>query len=239
MRIIKVIATDPQTKKKQTFSFGTASQGKEIVTVKGGRLNAYMDFCFSEETENVGDVEVVFDLDGTEYSLSKLHGDDKTRLVLKKNAEGRWQVVARNKNALNYIEQILHDSLQDVLRLAYVNNLSVENFHGDLSQFEEIKMLTEVKEEIEESSLKARRQREDVYSRVRQYASLPAESVTAEQLDKTDEQLSALSQEIAAVTAQLVEMKAGQSVGGIRREIATKLEEAQKSYRTSPHTRKK
>ncbi len=231
MRIIKVIATDPQTKKKQTFSFGTASQGKEIVTVKGGRLNAYMDFCFSEETENVRDVEVVFDLDGTEYSLSKLHGDDKTRLVLKKNAEGRWQVVARNKNALNYIEQILHDSLQDVLRLAYVNNLSVENFHGDLSQFEEIKMLTEVKEEIEESSLKARRQREDVYSRVRQYASLPAESVTAEQLDKTDEQLSALSQEIAAVTAQLVEMKAGQSVGGIRREIAAKLEEAQKSYR--------
>src|SRR5699024_4750489 len=69
-----------------------------------------------------------------------------------------------------------------------------------------------------------------VYSRVRKYASLPAESVTAEQLDKTDEQLSALSQEIAAVTAQLVEMKAGQSVGGMRREIATKLEEAQKSY---------
>lgn len=85
MRLSKVVAYDPQTKEKQIFTFGTAIEGKGVVTSKGGRLNSYLEFCFREDADNTRDVEVEFLVDADEYSLGRIHGEDgTTRTILKK-----------------------------------------------------------------------------------------------------------------------------------------------------------
>ena len=234
MRISKVVAIDPQTKEKQTFTFGTASEGKEICTSKGGHLNAYLEFCFKEESENQKDVEAYFDLDGERYSLARLHNEDgTTRSVLKKYSDGRWNVVARNQNAVSQIEEVLQEQLSDMLKMQYVNNKAVENFHGDLSLFDEIRMLTQVKEEIFSSSRAARAQKDRAVKLVKEYSALGNLPVlSSEKLDELNADLNALSRDITVATAQLGEMRAKQTVGNIHTDIAQKLEEAQSKYKT-------
>jgi len=233
MRISKVIAIDPQTKEKQTFTFGTASQGKEICTSKGGHLNSYLEFCFKEESENQKDVEVTFDLDGEQYSLARLHNEDgTTRSVLKKHVDGRWTVAARNKNAVTFVEDILQEQLADMLKMHYVNNKAVENFHGDLFLFDEIRMLSEVKDEILTSSREARDLKERAVKRVKEYSALgELPTVSPEKLDEINADLDTLSRDITVATAQLGELKAKQTVGNIHTDIAQKLEDAQRKYK--------
>lgn len=234
MRISKVIATDSQTREKQIFTFGTASQGKEVVTAKGGHLNSYLEFCFKEESENMKDVETVFTLDADEFSLSRIHNEDgTTRSVLKKKVNGRWQVVARNQNAVPYIEEILREQMPQLIKMDYVNNIAIENFHGDLSVFEEIKMLSEVKDEILQSSREARAMKEQAVQRVKEFARGGAvPKVTTDELNAVTEELDAVSRDITVMTAQLGELKAKQTVNNIHTDIAAKLEDAQRKYKT-------
>ena len=97
MRICKVVATDVKTEEKRIYTFGTAADGKRLVTNGGGKLNNYLEFCFKEDVECVKDVEVEFSVNGEEFSLSRLHNEDgTTRSVLKKKEDGSWQVVARS-----------------------------------------------------------------------------------------------------------------------------------------------
>lgn len=232
MRISKVIATDSQNKETQTFIFGTASEGKKVCTTKGGHLNSYLEFCFKDESENQKDVEVVFALNEEEFSFSRIHNEDgTTRNVLKKKVDKRWQVVARNKNALTYVEDILQEQLADMLKIDYVNNIAVENFHGDLSVFDQIKMLTEVKEEILSSSAEARARKDDAMQRLKEYAQGGLNiGVTADQLNAVSAELDGLSRDLTVATAQLGELKARQTVSSIHVDIAKKLEEAQQKY---------
>mgnify|MGYP006907998461 CR=1 FL=1 len=129
MRLSKVVAYDPQTKERQLFTFGTASDGRSVVTSKGGRLNSYLEFCFREDVDNAKDVEVEFQLNGDSYSLSRIHGEDgSTRSILKKRVDERWQVVARSK-AIPYLQSLVSEQFADVLKQDYINNKTVENFH--------------------------------------------------------------------------------------------------------------
>lgn len=228
MKICKVIATDPQGD-KQVFTFGTAAEGQAIDTTRGGKLNSYLEFCFREQSENVKDVEVEFFAGEEEFSLSRLHNEDgTTRTVLKKRVDGRWQVVARTK-AVAYIEQILNEQLVDMLRVDYVNNIAVDNFHGNLFSFDQIKMLADVQQSVEESTAQAKALQENALSKVRAYAGTQ-QSVSTEQIDQINDELAEISQQIAVATAELGELKAKQVVSAFNQDIAHELEIAQQKY---------
>ena len=228
MKICKVIAIDPQGD-KQVFTFGTATQGKSITTTRGGKLNSYLDFCFREQAENLKDVEVEFFAGEEEFSLARLHNEDgTTRTVLKKRIDGHWQVVARTK-ALAYIEQILNEQLTDILRVDYVNNIAVENFHGNLYSFDQIKMLADVQQSIEQSTEQAKAMQQTAISKVRAYTA-NSQGVSAEDIDKINDQLAQISQQIAVATAELGELKAKLVVSQFRQDIANQLEIAQQKY---------
>ena len=228
MKICKVIAIDPQGD-KQVFTFGTAAQGKSITTTRGGKLNSYLDFCFREQAENLKDVEVEFFAGEEEFSLSRLHNEDgTTRTVLKKRVDGHWQVVARTK-ALAYIEQILNEQLTDILRVDYVNNIAVENFHGNLYSFDQIKMLAEVEQTVTASAEQAKALQQNAISKVRAY-SANSQVVSAEDIDNINDQLAQVSQQIAVATAELGELKAKLVVSQFRQDIANELEIAQQKY---------
>lgn len=233
MRISKVIAIDSQTKEKQIFTFGTAGEGKEIVTSCGGHLNSYLEFCFKEESENLRDVETVFTLDDEEFSLSRIHGEDgTTRRVLKKRVDGRWQVVARNQNAVPYVEEILKEQVPQLIKMDYVNNIAIDNFHGDLSVFDEIKMLSEVKDEILKSSAEVRGMKDKAMSRVKAYTQSGVAAPSTEELNSITEELETISKDVTIATAQMGELKAKYAAGNVRNDIAGKLEEAQRKYKT-------
>lgn len=232
MRISKVIATNSQTKEKQIFTFGTASDGKEVVTSKGGHLNSYLDFCFNESSVNQKDVETLFSLDDDEFSLSRLHNDDgTTRSILKRKVDGRWQVVARNQKSIPYIEEIVREQLPDMLKMNYVNNNSISNFAGRLSAFDEIKMLSEVRDEILRSSADARAQNDKAIRRVREYAQNVGAPLSADDINAVTEELESVAHDISVATAQLGELKAKNTVSNIHVDIARRLEDAQQQYK--------
>lgn len=228
MKICRVIATDPQGD-KQVFSFGTATDGKAIDTTRGGKLNSYLEFCFKEQSENVKDVEVEFFAGEDEFSLARLHNEDgTTRTVLKKRVDGHWQVVARTK-AVQYIEQILNEQLVDMLRMDYVNNIAVDNFHGNLFGFDQIKMLVDVQQSVEESSAQAKALQQNAMDKVRAYSGTPT-GVSAEQIDEINDELANVSQQIAVATAELGELKSKQVAFALSQDIANDLDIAQQKY---------
>lgn len=228
MKICRVIATDPQGD-KQVFSFGTATDGKAIDTTRGGKLNSYLEFCFKEQSENVKDVEVEFFAGEDEFSLARLHNEDgTTRTVLKKRVDGHWQVVARTK-AVQYIEQILNEQLVDMLRMDYVNNIAVDNFHGNLFGFDQIKMLVDVQQSVEESSAQAKALQQNAMDKVRAYSGTPT-GVSAEQIDQINDELANVSQQIAVATAELGELKSKQVAFALSQDIANDLDIAQQKY---------
>lgn len=231
MRISKVIATNSQTKEKQIFTFGTASDGQEVVTSKGGHLNSYLEFCFNESSANQRDVETLFSLDDDEFSLSRMHNEDgTTRSVLKRKVDGRWQIVARNQKTIPYIEDILQEQLPDMLTMNYVNNSAIGNFAGKLSSFDQIKMLSEVRDEILRSSADARAQNDKAIRRVREYALNAGTPLTAEDINAVTEELESVAHDITVATAQLGELKAKSTVSNIHVDISNRLEDAQQKY---------
>ena len=231
MKISKVVATDPQSNERYVFTFGTAATGKGVVTTKGGRLNSYLEFCFREELECTKDVEVEFSIDGEEFSLSRLHNvDGSARSVLKKMVDGHWQVVARTR-AIGYIEELIAGKVSDILNVDYINNRAVENFHGDLRTFDEIRILHEVQDSIVKSSAAAKKAKENALNKVREYSALPTATAKPEELDALNAELDAVSQEITVATAQLGELKAKRNVDGLRSGIADELEIAQQKYK--------
>ncbi|MBO5866787.1 MAG: hypothetical protein J6Q55_01875, partial [Clostridia bacterium] len=196
---------------------------------RGGKLNSYLDFCFREHAENVKDVEVEFFAGDDEFSLSRLHNEDgTTRTVLKKRIDGHWQVVARTK-ALGYIEQILNEQLVDILRVDYVNNIAVDNFHGNLFSFDQIKMLADVQQSVDQATEQAKALQQEALSKVRAY-NATNQTVSTEDIDKINDELAKLSQEIAIATAELGELKAKQVVSAFNQDIANELEIAQQKY---------
>ena len=231
MKISKVVATDPQTNEKHVFTFGTAAEGKDVVTTKGGRLNSYIDYCFREEaTDCPKDVEVEFSIDGEQFSLGRLHNlDGSVRSVLKKMVDGRWQVVARTR-AIDYIEELISGKLSDMLNVDYVNNRSVVDFHGDLKRFDEIRILSEVQESIAKSNAQAREAKANALQKVREYSAVSTVDAKPEELDAVNAELDTVSQEITVLTAQLGELKAKRNVDSLRSGIATELEAAQQKY---------
>ena len=231
MKITKVVATDTQTNEKQTFVFGTATDGKGVVTSRGGRLHNYVEFCFKESAECTRDVEMEFSINSDEYSLARIHNEDgTTRTVLKKMVDGHYQVVARSR-AVEYIEQIIEEQLDDMLKLGYITNKAVENFHGDLKIFDEIRLLAEVQEGIARSSAEARTLKDNAMRKMKEFASAPvASTATSEQLDSLNGELDGLSRDITIATAQLGELKAKQNVDTIRVEIVKELEVSQQQY---------
>lgn len=228
MKIVKVVATDLQTNEKQVFTFGTSADGKNAVTTRGGKLGNYFDFCF-ERADCVRDVETEFFIDNDRFSLSRLHNEDGTvRTVLKKMTDGSYQVVAR-AHAIEYIEELIGTSVSSLLDLSYVNNKTVENFHGELKQFDEVRLLYEVKESIERSNAEAKAMKTDAMNRLKQYvadvAPAPAADPDALRLEQD-----ALVRDLTVATAQLGELKAKQNADSIRTDIANQLNDAQTKY---------
>ena len=231
MKISKVIATDPQTNERHVFTFGTAATGKGVVTTKGGRLNSYVEFCFHEETVDCPkDVEVEFSVDGEEYSLGRLHNlDGSVRSVLKKMVDGHWQVVARTR-AVAYIEELISGKLSDMLKIDYINNRAVENFHGDLKTFSEIRILSEVQQSIAKSSAEARQAKASALQKVREYSTSGPVEAKPEELDALNSEIDSVAQEITVATSQLGELKAKRNVDSLRSGIAKELETTQQKY---------
>lgn len=235
MRLSKVVAFDPQTKEKQVFTFGTASEGRSVVTSKGGRLNSYLEFCFKEDVDNVKDVETEFSVNGEEYSLARIHTEDgTTRTLLKKKIEGHWQVVARSK-AIAYLESLMSKKFADILTQDYINNKTVDGFHGDLTLLEEIRVLAEVDQDVARSSQEARVLRANAEDRVRQYsASLAAASVgttaSPDQIESINAEIADVSRQINEIAVVLGEARAAQSVNIIRDGITRELDTTQQRY---------
>ena len=230
MKITKVIATDTQTNEKQTFTFGTAADGLGVVTTRGGRLNNYFEFCFKEDTECSRDVEMEFCIDNDEYSLARLHNEDgTTRSVLKKMVDGRYQVVARSR-AVEFIETIIEEQLEDLRKSNYISNKAVENFHGDLKIFDEIRILSEVQESIARASAEAKSLKDNAMKRVKEYSVSAMTPATTEQLDAINGELDGVARDINVATAQLGELKAKQNVESIRADIERELEDSQQQY---------
>ncbi|MCH5152872.1 MAG: hypothetical protein J1F68_02805 [Clostridiales bacterium] len=230
MKITKVIATDTQTNEKQTFTFGTAADGLGVVTTRGGRLNNYFEFCFKEDTECSRDVEMEFCIDNDEYSLARLHNEDgTTRSVLKKMVDGRYQVVARSR-AVEFIETIIEEQLEDLRKSNYISNKAVENFHGDLKIFDEIRILSEVQESIARASAEAKSLKDNAMKRVKEYSVSAMTPATTEQLEAINGELDGVARDINVATAQLGELKAKQNVESIRADIERELEDSQQQY---------
>ncbi len=229
MKIIKLVATDLQSNEKQVFVFGTGTEGKDVVTTRGGRLGNYFDFCF-EQAECTRDVEVEFFVNDEQYSLSRLHNEDgTTRTVLKlMTEEGSYQVVARS-HAIEYLEQLMGTSVSGLLRMGYVNNKTVEAFHGDLMQFDEIRLLNEVQQSIFRSNAEAQAMKENAMKRLKEYAA-DAVPASSEELDELNSELDVLVRDITVATAQLGELKAKQNVDSIRSDITAQLNDAQARY---------
>ncbi len=233
MRISKVIALDNRTNEKRVFTFGTADEGKKLVTNNGGKLNNYLEFCFKEDVYCVMDVEVEFFVNHEQFSLSRLHNDDETtRSVLKKLEDGQWKVVARSR-ANEYLESLINESLEDMLKIDYVNNIAVDNFHGDLMLFDEIKMLADVQESVLRSSEEARALRERALRKVKEYADNGnSRAVSPEVLDAINGELNQVFRDITIATTELSDLKARQTANGLRDDIARDLEATQKKYST-------
>ena len=230
MKITKVVATDPQTNERQIFTFGTAADGLGVVTTRGGRLNSYLEFCFNQEAECTRDVEMEFRINSDEYSLGRLHNEDgTTRTVLKKLVEGHYQVVARS-HAVEFLEQIIDEQLEEIRKLDYISNKAVESFHGDLKLFDEIRILSEVQESIARSSAEAKSMKDSALKRVKQYAGSAIAPASTEQLDAINGELDGVARDINVATAQLGEMKAKQNIEAIRSDIARELEASQQQY---------
>lgn len=230
MKITKVVATDPQTNEKQTFTFGTATDGQNVITTRGGRLITYVEYCFVEDAVCSRDVEMEFSINHDEYALSRLHNEDgTTRTVLKKMTDGRYQVVSRS-HAVEFLEQVVETNLRDILKLSYVSNKAVDNFHGDMTQFEEIRLLSEVQQSIARSSAEARALRNRALRKVKAYSGSSSAPATTEQLDAINAELDRIAQAISVVSTQLGELKAMQNVATIKADIERELEACQQQY---------
>ena len=230
MKITKVVATDPQTNEKQTFTFGTAADGRGVVTTRGGRLNNYFEFCFNEDSECTRDVEMEFCIDNDEYSLSRVHNEDgTTRTMLKKMVDGHYQVVARSR-AVEYIEAIIEEQLEDMRKFNYISNKTVENFHGDLKLFDEIRILSEVQDSIARATAEAKSLKDSALKRVKEYSISAMAPANGEELDQLNGELDGVARDINVATAQLGELKAKQNVESIRSDIARELEDSQQQY---------
>lgn len=229
MKIIKVVATDPQTKDKQVFTFGTATEGKSAVTTRGGKLHNYFQFCFTNNSECARDVEIHFAIDQDEYLLVRAHNEDgTTRSTLKKVVDGRQQVVSRT-HATEYLEQIIGAPLSNVLKLGYVNNRAIDAFHGDLRIFDEIRLLADVQSSIAKSTADAKALKDDALKRVKKYSE-NAPSATPEILDALNNELTDIAHKITVATAELGELKSKQNAGAIREDINRQLKDTQNKY---------
>lgn len=228
MRIVKVVATDTQTNDKQVFTFGTAADGRDAVTTRGGKLFGYLQYCF-EQSDNARDVETEFFVNDDRYLLCRLHNDDGTmRSVLKKFDDGRWQVVAR-AHAIEYVQSAIGADISSLLAASYVNNKTVESFHGELGAFDEIRVLCDVQAGILRTGEEARELKNSAMQRLREYAA-EATSVSSENLDEVNSQLNTVVRDITVATAQLGELKAMQNVDTIRADITSQLNDAQTAY---------
>ena len=229
MLIRKVIATDIKSKQKVTFNFATASGGKDVVTLRGGKLNRYLEYVFKEGVDCQSDVEVWFDVNSDKFILSRTHGDNGgSRSVLKKYVDGHWQVAARNR-AVNYVEDLINEQLADMLKINYVNNKAIADFHGNLQAIDEIALLADINDGIAKSMTQADALKQNALRRVREY-SADANDASFERLDEVNSQLDAVARDITVATAQLGELKAKQGVDALRKDIEAELDKSQIKY---------
>ncbi len=230
MKITKVSVYDLQTNEKQTFTFGTAADGKSVYTSKGSRLKKYLDFCFTEDSSLKDDVETEFSLNSDSFCLCKLHGEDgTTRSVLKKMVDGSWQVVARSRS-IGYLEGIIGENVDAMLKNDYISPVSVQNFHGNLLIFDQIKMLADVEQSVMQSGDDVRKKKDDAVKKLQQYATTLATPVDFIDQSQVEQQLTQINEQINATNVAIAEAKAQLSANGIKADILTELDESQRKY---------
>jgi len=115
----------------------------------------------------------------------------------------------------------------------YVSNKVVENFHGDLTLFDEIRLLSEVDAGVSRTSEEARALRENAVKKVQEYSAQMAnerEVASADSLDRLSSDIAEVNELIARVTAKLGEARSAQSANLIRDGIAKELDATQQRY---------
>lgn len=229
MRIDKLVAQDVQTKEKQIFTFGASDSGVAPVTTKGSRLYGYLEFCFTDQAESVMDVEVDFSVDGEKYFLGKYHNDGGIKTLLKKQIDGKWQVVARSK-AAEYVENLIGESLTDILKRDYVSNRSVADFDGDLSKLGKIGMLADVERDIAATRAKADELHASALEKVKSYADNQPSAPTAEQTEQLESRLEAIDKQLDVKSAELAELERQSLADTVCDQIGAQLAAAQEKY---------
>lgn len=230
MKISKVVAIDSKTKAKQTFLFGTAMDGKDVVLTGGSKLNDYLEFVFNEDGVCPCDVEAYFEINQEEYVLRRTNqGGSTTHGVLEKKTDGNWKVVAYTK-AVEYIEGLIHEQLADMLKIDCVTSKAVADFHGDLKLFDQVRMLAEVQDSVIQSTNMARNLKENALRKVENFARDTQTGATVADLNTVNAELEEVTRNIAVATAQLGELKAKHTVGNICGDINKELEATQQKY---------
>lgn len=208
MKINKVVAINPHTKEKEVFTFSTAADGKPIITTCGERLYNYLEFCFSEETECPCDVEIELLINSVQFSLSSSRNEEGVaRSVLKRMEDGRYQVVTRTRTR-EYLEQLVGAPLAYILKLGYVNDKTVCDFHGNLKLFNEIRLLSDTQNSIAKSSADIKAMKDNALNK----------------------ELDAVVRDVTIAVTQLGELKAKQNSDTIRADITKQLDDTQSKY---------
>lgn len=228
MRIVRLVAQDVQTKEKQIFTFNTSREGNLPVTAKGGRLLGYLEFCFTDRVESVMDVEVDFSVCGEAYFLGKYHTEGGVKTLLKKQVDGKWQVVARSK-ATEYVENLLGENLVEVLGRDYVGNRAVEDFGGDLTKLKKIGLLADVENGIVAAQAQADAIRQNALDKVKDYADNPGEE-PSKRLAAIQDQLDAVGEQLQSKNAELAQCHGSAVADSVCDEINKQLASAQEKY---------
>lgn len=229
MRIVKVVATDAQTKQKQQFHFAKSCQGAKLSAKNGGKLQALLHFCFVGNSENPNDVEVEFFVGNDLFVVGKYHGEEgRVRTVLKKQVDGRWQVVARNNNAIAQVQNLVGKPLEQLLAQNYICNKRANNFHGSLQQFEDVKALAEIGVGMQSQAEQTEHRKQLALQTAQQCQAQP--TVSQADLDKTNTRLAEIAQQIQGIVAMLGVVEAHKTSNAMRLGIEQKLEETQQKY---------
>lgn len=232
MNIQRVEATNIQTKEKLRFEFGTMSREEKIVTNKAGKLNKYLEFCFSDDVKGKDDVVVFFLIKENEFSIRKYPTEDGAfKHTLKQRLDGKMKTIASGKNVLPTLQTFLDLEVEFLLEHDFISDKVINDFNGDLLMFKEMQLLAEMSENIKVSNDKLLARQNEVKETLRKVTDKEQKRIKKSHLEKVTSENKRIGERITQLNLELAELKAKRASSEINGEIITELADAQTKYR--------